>query len=483
MTKKNVCIVIPIYKESPSSSEAKSIRRCRDILCDYDTFFVIPKDFNRQNYECYGFGFSEFDRNFFLSNNSYSQLCISEEFYSRFSAYDYMLIYQPDAWVFRDELLEWCERGYDYVGAPWCHLCRNHQEHMFDTKFVGNGGLSLRKIGKFIDITCSIKDKAIHMPEDLFFKKYDMRTPKCSEAMLFSIENNARFILSEIDRIPFGFHNMEKLDNGLYVELTERPYPVVIVGKDRTMMTLEVAKSIIKHTDRKLKIIISSDRSRNGHSNFLRKELSKTGCEFVVLENKEGHYGLGGALNAGITEALKSSDTCLVIENDMIAHGFVDLRKYERVLVDSSICNLSFKHSGEGSNVEMSDYSFGGDDYVVTEKKNNGKLSYSIDIGCMIVHRRLFDRIGWFSENTSTGIVEYDFIMRFQNLTKEEKSSLRLLRAVPKNMLRDDINDKNGRFYHIGATSQHCSVKWDIPEKYAYLTDDETDSRICSENE
>ena len=30
-----------------------------------------------------------------------------------------MLIYQLDAYVFKDELLNWANKGYDYIGAPW----------------------------------------------------------------------------------------------------------------------------------------------------------------------------------------------------------------------------------------------------------------------------------------------------------------------------------------------------------------------------
>ena len=38
--------------------------------------------------------------------------------YSRFEKYEYMLIYQLDAFVFSDRLMEFVEAGYDYIGAP-----------------------------------------------------------------------------------------------------------------------------------------------------------------------------------------------------------------------------------------------------------------------------------------------------------------------------------------------------------------------------
>jgi hypothetical protein len=39
----------------------------------------------------------------------------SKQFYERFVAYDYMLIYQLDAYVFKDELDDWSAKGYDLL--------------------------------------------------------------------------------------------------------------------------------------------------------------------------------------------------------------------------------------------------------------------------------------------------------------------------------------------------------------------------------
>ncbi len=40
-------------------------------------------------------------------------------FYKQFLNYEYILIYQLDAFVFKDEL-NYCSQGIDYVGAPGC---------------------------------------------------------------------------------------------------------------------------------------------------------------------------------------------------------------------------------------------------------------------------------------------------------------------------------------------------------------------------
>jgi hypothetical protein len=43
---------------------------------------------------------------------------LSIDFYKRFRDYKFILIYQLDAYVFRDELEYWCEQDYDFIGAP-----------------------------------------------------------------------------------------------------------------------------------------------------------------------------------------------------------------------------------------------------------------------------------------------------------------------------------------------------------------------------
>ena len=83
---------------------------------------------------------------------------------------EYILIYQLDAFVFKDELKEWCQKGYDYIGAPWIATIentiwlkyfnivarkfrsknKNNREQIFFK--VGNGGFSLRRTSSHYSI-------------------------------------------------------------------------------------------------------------------------------------------------------------------------------------------------------------------------------------------------------------------------------------------------------------------------------------------
>ena len=79
---------------------------------------------------------------------------------------------------------------YDYVGAPWDH-------HPLNGQTVGNGGLSLRKKSKMLEIMD--KEGINNLPEDVYFSctnKVPLFKPSTEEAKLFSVEelfNNTTF--------------------------------------------------------------------------------------------------------------------------------------------------------------------------------------------------------------------------------------------------------------------------------------------------
>ena len=156
----NTCvIVVPVYNEVPNELEKLSLKQL-DIIVkdDIEICLVGP---NRINFSSYVELFNNnkpkhanFDDKYFESNKSYSQLCLSYDFYKRFDDYEYMLIYQTDCWIFRNEIKKFCEMGYDYIGGPiyspgsrWPGF-KNSMRPV-----VGNGGLSLRKISTMLKLT------------------------------------------------------------------------------------------------------------------------------------------------------------------------------------------------------------------------------------------------------------------------------------------------------------------------------------------
>lgn len=146
-----VCIVIPIYKDSPTEWEKASFCQALKVLTRYEMVIYTHKELNLKVYHNLArqynkdFKVEYFDKEYFSSVVGYNRLCLTVDFYERVSNYDYMLIYQLDAWVFRDELEYWCNKGYDYIGAPWFANWGTYEEGN-ELWAVGNGGFSLRRI-------------------------------------------------------------------------------------------------------------------------------------------------------------------------------------------------------------------------------------------------------------------------------------------------------------------------------------------------
>lgn len=156
MIMKSVAVTIPLYKEIPNSLEMVSLKQCLKVLHNYPVIFFAPESLNTVFYESLftannKFKIERFESKYFKDLNSYNKLMLNSTFYKRFRVYKYILIYQLDAYVFKDELQYWCDAGYDYIGAPWFD---NWNIAQHDSAFlgVGNGGFSLRKVKSHLKV-------------------------------------------------------------------------------------------------------------------------------------------------------------------------------------------------------------------------------------------------------------------------------------------------------------------------------------------
>ena len=151
-----VCITIPVYKDQISLEEKASLLQCCRILGHYVIYLICPASLDISSYtklmEKMGVEHKSlrFSDSYFEDIHGYNKLLLSKVFYQQIK-YDFFLIYQLDAWVFRDELIYWCEQGYDYIGAPWVKDYTNSGK--YDGFIgVGNGGLSLRRTKAIIRV-------------------------------------------------------------------------------------------------------------------------------------------------------------------------------------------------------------------------------------------------------------------------------------------------------------------------------------------
>lgn len=267
-------VVIPVYKEfkSLNNLEINSLLQCFKKLVGHDVVFVGPANFNFYDYlflandNSTSAKVQRFDNHYFESINGYNLLLVSPLFFGKFKNYKYILVYQTDAWVFKNELSFWCESGYDYIGAPWFS---SFSQNNTTSKIigVGNGGFSLRNVKKtisilqrirmlkyFYSIWCNFKletlisfNKTILrlnfyfkikafwelpslfscdvMQEDEFYGHLvsklfkDFHLAPISEALKFSFEVNPRHLFEMNNyKLPFGCHAWEKYDRDFWNE-------------------------------------------------------------------------------------------------------------------------------------------------------------------------------------------------------------------------------------------------------------------------
>jgi hypothetical protein len=151
-------VLIPIYQPTLSVLEQFSLDHSLPLLAGRDVRFIGPRGLDLRVYQSRypGIAFEGFDPACFASIQGYNLLLLSQDFYARYAAWEFMLILQTDAILLRDDLDHWVNQPYDYVGAPWpqgvqvqVNLDRFVGAQAKTVRaLVGNGGLSLRRIAK-----------------------------------------------------------------------------------------------------------------------------------------------------------------------------------------------------------------------------------------------------------------------------------------------------------------------------------------------
>lgn len=152
---KTVAVVVPLYlRFNPSADEKLSLRHLTHFLGKYDKYMLAPQGL----YVDYpGFKIRHFSKRFFGSANAHSKMVLSPELYESFLDYKYILMYHLDALVFSDQLLEWCETGFDLIGSPWIrHEDAPYKESIWGGK-VGNTGFALFKVASFLKVLTSTR--------------------------------------------------------------------------------------------------------------------------------------------------------------------------------------------------------------------------------------------------------------------------------------------------------------------------------------
>lgn len=233
---KQALVVVPVYRTALSETERIAWIQVRRVLGAYDICLLVPKSLRLEGDQWNNVRVERFDDAFFQSRSSYSNLMLSTECYERFVDYEYMLLYQLDAFVFSDRLMEFCAKGFDYIGAPvpsksgnWIDVGCN----------IGNGGFSLRKIESTLCVLQQKEKIFSKMPkcwetnkfllwEDLFFAfcstlpDLDFHVPDFMTALDFSVGTDiGRAYRRMPDWLPFGCHAWNISDYWFWKPLVE----------------------------------------------------------------------------------------------------------------------------------------------------------------------------------------------------------------------------------------------------------------------
>ena len=221
-------ILIPVYRPLPTDGERRAIANNVRQLAAYDVAFVAPEGLDMTPYAALApeAEVVRVGEEWLGSRNGiagYNAMMLSERFYRLSEAWDYILICHPDAWIFRDEVAAWAERGYDCVAAPWMRrpvydlpLVRQYMAWRQRSRHrrglscradlygrIGNGGLSLRRTAAFIDACRRYADRAAeylavrsHLyNEDVFWATVpdNFRYPTPEEALAFAFDTTPAY--------------------------------------------------------------------------------------------------------------------------------------------------------------------------------------------------------------------------------------------------------------------------------------------------
>lgn len=219
-----VVVLIPVYKTIPSEDEKRSMAQTLKILGDHPIRIIGPHNINYLEYLQLGFTDQQIikiDAGHFGGIAAYNKMLCAKWFYRSFKSYEYIFILQNDAWVFRDELLEWCSKEYDYVGSPWLWKPEQTKAKVLIELFpmmrgeIGNGGVSLRRTTTFIKLSgyASTLYSVIKKNEDFIWLLVDkipflkIKKPSINDALRFCIEMEPEEAMTMIGgHVPFTVH-------------------------------------------------------------------------------------------------------------------------------------------------------------------------------------------------------------------------------------------------------------------------------------
>lgn len=228
-----VTVVVPVYKDTISHTELLCLMRIRQLGIE-SVILAGPISLNIDFYHKWwpNLTIEYFEDEYFKDIAGYNQLMLSPSFYERFLPRgSSILLHQLDAILLKDRIKKFEEMPYDYFGAPWKdgQLVYPKIKHpkllkVFGKRvFVGNGGLSLRKLSPTLDLLSRKEQlaKTWLLNEDAFFaycgvvdKSY--RSCPTEVASQFALETDPEFWIQKNGSPGMGIHGFDKCSPAFY---------------------------------------------------------------------------------------------------------------------------------------------------------------------------------------------------------------------------------------------------------------------------
>lgn len=155
---KQVCVLIPMYQPRLNGVEQTAFDNIYNSLSGHNVTLLKPHslDFRHLKKDYPQLAVQSFDESYFQGFNPFNRLMLSDEFYERFSDFEYLLIAKLDVYIFGDALSGFCAKGYDYISTPyigqhsWIARLLAKDKGAAD-RIGGNPSIALRKVDSHLE--------------------------------------------------------------------------------------------------------------------------------------------------------------------------------------------------------------------------------------------------------------------------------------------------------------------------------------------
>lgn len=240
--------------------------------------------------------------------------------------------------------------------------------------------------------------------------------------------------------------------------------PVVIFTHNRTNVAIETIRYLVKNiVYPKLRWIISDDRSENGHVEKLISFFGSLGIVPTVCRTNSTRWGLGASMNNGLKEAFRISDFVLRCEDDWILEKKLDLVQHIRTMMANKEV-VAIRLAMVGAGVKVDDRrSIPGYKILYGD---HGTNSWIFNNQVCLVNKKIHDKIGWYTENTTADKEESEFKDRFNKKSNWGKKDFMVL--SPAKMRWGTLDDPSLWFIHVGRSTLGHTI-YREPKRFSWI--------------